>query len=77
WARQIYTMIAEAEGFEKEIAESLGEEVSIAQQQRISCSIGIVAKEYIRDEEEINAMIKQADDLLYTIKTSTKGNYRI
>lgn len=77
WAKQIYTMIAEAEGFEKEIAESLGEAVCIPQQQRISCSIGIVAKEYIRDEEEINAMIKQADDLLYTIKTSTKGNYRI
>ena len=77
WANQIYTMIAEAEGFEQEIAESLGEAVSIPRQQRISCSIGIAAKENIRDEEEINAMIKQADDLLYTIKTSTKGTYRI
>lgn len=77
WANQIYTMIAEAEGFEQEIAESLGEAVSIPRQQRISCSIGIAAKENIRDEEEINGMIKQADDLLYTIKTSTKGTYRI
>lgn len=77
WAKQIYTMIAEAGGFEKEISESLGEEVSIAEEQRISCSIGIVAKENIGDEEEINTLIKQADDLLYTIKTSTKGTYRI
>lgn len=77
WAKQIYAMIAEAEGFEKEIADSLGKEVSIEKEHRISCSIGIVAKENIGDEEEINALIKQADDLLYTIKTSTKGMYRI
>ena len=77
WAKQIYTMIAEAEGFEKEISESLGKKVSIAKEQRISCSIGIVAKENIGDEDEINTLIKQADNLLYTIKTSTKGTYRI
>lgn len=77
WAKQIYAAITEAEGFEKEISESLGEKITIEKEQWISCSIGIVAKENIRDEDEINEMIRQADDLLYSIKTSTKGTYCI
>lgn len=77
WAKHIYSAISEAEGFQKEISESLGKDISIAKERWISCSIGIVTKENIRNEEEINTMIKQADDLLYSIKTSTKGTYRI
>lgn len=77
WAKQIYEMIAEASGFEKAISENLGENIVIAQERQISCSIGIAIGEHIRDEEEINRLIKQADDLLYSIKTSTKGTYRI
>lgn len=77
WAKQIYTRIEQAEGFEAEIAQTLGEQIAIRREERISCSIGIVAKEKIAEEEEINTLIKQADDLLYTIKTSTKGTYRI
>ena len=77
WAKQIYIRIEEAEGFGAEIAQTLGEQITIRKEERISCSIGIVAKEKITEEEEINTLIKQADDLLYTIKTSTKGTYRI
>ncbi len=77
WAKQIYVMIAEADGFEKAISENLGENIVIAKERQISCSIGIAVGENIRDEEEINRLIKQADDLLYSIKTSTKGTYRI
>lgn len=77
WAGQIYEMIAEAGGFVNAISENLGENIVIAKERQISCSIGIVAGENIRDEEEINRLIKQADDLLYSIKTSTKGTYRI
>ena len=37
----------------------------------------IVSAEDIHGEEEINQMIKRADDLLYSIKTTKKGTYRI
>ena len=36
-----------------------------------------VAEHSQRIEEEINQMIKRADDLLYSIKTTKKGTYRI
>ena len=52
-------------------------QISIRKEQRISCSIGIVLAEDIHGEEEINQMIKRADDLLYSIKTTKKGTYRI
>ena len=76
-AKEIYSRIEEADGFEKEIAGKLAKTIHIAKKERISCSIGIVVAEDITDEEMINQKIKQADDLLYTIKTSTKGTYRI
>lgn len=76
-ARDIYRSIDECGGFERQISRKLGKAVSIDEKQRISCSIGVVAGEDIRSEDEINQMIKRADDLLYTIKTSTKGTYRI
>lgn len=77
WAKQIYAMIAEAGGFEEAISENLDKKIVIAKERQISCSIGIAAGENIRDEEEINQLIKRADDLLYSIKTSTKGTYRV
>ena len=76
-AEQIYQRIDQADGFEKAISEKLKKEISIRKEQRISCSIGIVTAEDIHDEEEINQMIKRADDLLYSIKTTKKGTYRI
>ena len=74
---QIYQKIDQADGFEKAISEKLKKQISIRKEQRISCSIGIVLAEDIHGEEEINQMIKRADDLLYSIKTTTKGTYRI
>ena len=76
-AKEIYRRIEQADGFEKPIAKKLGKEIHIGESERISCSIGIVTEKDIKDEEHINRLIKQADDLLYTIKTSTKGTYRI
>lgn len=77
FAEEIYQKIDEAAGFEAQISEKMGHTVSIGRKERISCSIGIVTKKDISDEKMINQMLKQADDLLYTIKTSTKGTYRI
>ena len=76
-AKQIYQKIDQADGFEKAISEKLKKQISIRKEQRISCSIGIVLAEDIHGEEEINQMIKRADDLLYSIKTTKKGTYRI
>lgn len=76
-AKQIYQKIDQADGFEKAISEKLKKQISIRKEQRISCSIGIVSAEDIHGEEEINQMIKRADDLLYSIKTTKKGTYRI
>lgn len=38
-------------------------------------SIGIAGSDEVRNEEDINRLIKQADDLLYQIKTTSKGRY--
>lgn len=76
-AKQIYREIEEADGFEEEISQKLGEKVSIANAKRISCSIGITIATDIQSEKDMNKMIKQADELLYSIKTSTKGTYKI
>jgi diguanylate cyclase (GGDEF)-like protein len=76
-AEQIYARIDEAGGFAEDISQKLQQAVTIDDSHKISCSIGIVTEENVRSEEEINRMIKQADDLLYRIKTSGKGTYKI
>lgn len=76
-ASQIYQIIDETNGFEKEIAEKLGHAVEIDEAHKISCSIGISRSDEIREEEGINNLIKKADELLYCIKSSTKGTYQI
>ncbi|MGN0143053.1 MAG: tetratricopeptide repeat-containing diguanylate cyclase [Roseburia sp.] len=76
-AQMVYRRIEEADGFVADISEKLCRPVVIDQAHKISCSIGIVAEADVRNEEEINDMIKHADDLLYSIKTSGKGTYKI
>lgn len=76
-AQEIYRKLEQTDGFAGEISEKIGHTVSISREQQISCSIGIAVRQHITDECMINEMIKQADALLYEIKTSTKGNYRI
>ena len=76
-AKQIYREIDLTEGFEKEISQKLGEITSIEKSQRISCSIGIATATDIQVEEDIHAMIKRADELLYTIKEAGKGTYKL
>ena len=76
-AERIYQIIDEADGFSAEISEKLGQSFSIDKQHQISCSIGIAAGDHICTENDMTEMIKRADDLLYSIKTTTKGTYRI
>lgn len=76
-AKQVYERIQKSGGFEQEISERIRQKVVIDSAHKISCSIGIAASSGIHDEEEINQMIKNADNLLYSVKTSTKGTYKI
>ena len=73
----LFRSIDEADGFSAEISEKLGQSFSIDKQHQISCSIGIAAGDHICTENDMTEMIKRADDLLYSIKTTTKGTYRI
>ena len=76
-AKQIYAEIERTNGFEKEISEKLGMEAKIDKSKRISCSIGVTTASDIRSEDDMNEMIKRADDLLYSIKATTKGTYKL
>ena len=74
-AQQIYREIRETNGFKEVIASELCHPVEIDANREISCSIGIITSHNVQSEEDINEMVKQADDLLYTVKTSKKGTY--
>ena len=76
-AKRIYKEIELTGGFQKEISEKLGEETTIDKSQWISCSIGVTTATGIQSDDDMNAMIKRADDLLYSIKTSGKGTYKL
>ena len=42
----------------------------------ITCSIGIASAANVHNEDEINELIRKADDLLYTVKMGEKGHYK-
>lgn len=76
-AKRVYEEIDGAQGFEYEIAKKLDKSIFIEKKQWISCSIGVATAKDIQSEADMNRLIKQADELLYSIKTSTKGTYKI
>ena len=75
-ATQIMKKIEEAQCFIPMIEEFLGEEVVIPENKKVSCSMGIVLRENIREKQEFGDIIKEADKALYDIKRTTKNNYR-
>ena len=75
-AKEIYVQIEKTDGFKDAITETLGEQITIDENRKISCSIGIITSHEVTTEEDINEMVKQADDLMYSVKMSTKGTYR-
>ncbi|MCF2642664.1 MAG: tetratricopeptide repeat-containing diguanylate cyclase [Lachnospiraceae bacterium] len=74
-AQQIYGKIAEKDGFRAEIERNLMRKIELNKDKQISCSIGIAGSDEVQNEEDINRLIKKADDLLYQIKTTGKGRY--
>jgi diguanylate cyclase (GGDEF)-like protein len=74
-AKEIYRRIDATEGFKAEIEEYLGHPVTVDEGRKITCSIGIASAPDVHSEEEINSLIRKADDLLYSVKTAEKGRY--
>ena len=74
-AEGIYDEIHATNGFQKQIENYLGHAITTSADTRITCSIGIATKSNVRKEEDINELIRQADELLYKVKTSEKGHY--
>ena len=62
--------------FKKQIEEYLGHEITVDAGRLITCSIGIASAANVHNEDEINELIRKADDLLYTVKMGEKGHYK-
>lgn len=74
-AKDIYRRIEATEGFKAQIEGYLGHSITVEEGRKITCSIGIASAPDAHSEEEINSLIKQADDLLYSVKKAEKGHY--
>lgn len=76
YAQQIYQEIKEHDSFTGAIENAIGKKVSIEEEKKLSCSIGIVSSGQVEREDDINNMIMQADDLMYEVKKHSKGTYK-
>lgn len=74
--RDILRTITSCNAFAAQIERMTGQRVSIPEKKRVSCSIGIAQALCVCEEEEISAAIQKADEMLYEIKHSTKGDVR-
>ncbi|MDO5517910.1 MAG: GGDEF domain-containing protein [Clostridium sp.] len=72
----IYKRINEHYGFINEIENLLNEKISIPDNKRLGCSIGISNKILSRDFN-VSRFIDEADTALYEAKRSGKGRYKI
>lgn len=73
-AEQIYTEIRD--GFREEISRKLKEEITIPENRRVSCSIGI-ATFRSGSREALEEALNRADQALYYIKKNGKSRYMV
>ena len=74
-AQDIYKRIEKADGFLKEIQETLGMAVDMKNSDKIGCSIGITKSDRFTEVNQIDEMISHADESLYKVKETGKGTY--
>lgn len=75
-AKNIYSQIEQEDGFADAIRRKLGRKIDIPAEHQISCSIGISGRKSLMSEEELERMVKEADQVLYDVKNAGKGVYR-
>ena len=75
-AQNIYRQIQQEDGFSAAIQRKLGRNVDIPREHQISCSIGISGRKALMSEDELERMVKEADQVLYDVKNAGKGVYK-
>ena len=75
-AKRIYRLIEAAGGFGDIIEKILKRKITMDEDNRISCSIGIAYATEVSDEKTIDGLIQKADSSLYMVKAEGKGNYK-
>ena len=74
-AKDIYRRIKEVDGFVKDIEHTLGVSIEINPSHKIGCSIGIKCYEQFTEANQLDELIKDADEALYNVKATGKGKY--
>ncbi|MBM7557443.1 diguanylate cyclase [Halanaerobacter jeridensis] len=75
-AKRIQSRLVEVEQFKVDIEEKLGEEINIAPEKRLTCSIGIAENDpdnHLSNDQ----LLKRADQVLYTAKEEGKNQIKI
>ena len=73
-AKKIYSQIED--GFESKIGVKLKNKVVIPDDKKLSCCIGI-AQFTSNSHEAIEEALDHADEALYSVKNTTKGDYKV
>lgn len=75
-AEAIFSNLKHNKGFKKVLETIKGNEVNIAEENRVTCSIGIASGD-ASNRADIANILKKADDALYSVKKGTKHNYKV
>lgn len=75
-AKNIYSRIAQKEGFAAAVQHKLEKKIDIPKEHQVSCSIGISSRKILLSEEELEKLVKEADQVLYDVKNAGKGVYK-
>lgn len=76
-ARMTLDTILAKNSYVSQISAFLGKQISVPREKSVSCSIGVSYSENVESEEDLSQLIKNADEVLYSIKHTTKNDVRI
>ncbi len=77
-AKDVFSALEKKKGFAEQISKELGREVEIPKERNVSCSIGIshtVVSPEDMTKSKIEETLKQADEMMYYVKKTTKHRY--